>query len=464
MVSLREFIAHLPPDERELLGAPARVIPARYLYGPVHSRTLREIRKARTTPWWARRTVTERLAETFRTAYRAPYYRENPGYRVLRDVLAGGLCPREGLSELPILTRQEVSAHYREMLATTARDVELSASSGTSGDPIFFLLDRHRGAREWAFVVDSWSATGYRLGQWRAYFRGLDLPDHRPYFVMHTLREIVFRIQTVAPDTVRAYWDVIRGRRIEYLHGYPSALLYFAKLLTAADCDTSWRHRIRGVMLVSEQVGRTEWQLLQRAFPNAVLTTFYGLSEKTAFARAGDDLVYHAYPLYGHVELLHPDGSPVLPGERGRVVTTSLDGRGMPLVRYDTGDSAQLVGYDAVGTPQFRDILARRGREGLVKADGELFATTPLNVHGQEFRCVHRFKIRQDMPGRAVLVVQPAPGAAEEDLERFRQLMVRRTENQVELGFELVAELPATVNGKHTLLDQRIPDAPAPWA
>lgn len=42
--------------------------------------------------------------------------------------------------------------------------------------------------------------------------------------------------------------------------------------------------------------------------------------------------------------------------------------------------------------------------------------------------------------------------------------MVRRTQNQVKLDLELVDDLPATVNGKSTLLDQRIPDAPTTWA
>ena len=42
--------------------------------------------------------------------------------------------------------------------------------------------------------------------------------------------------------------------------------------------------------------------------------------------------------------------------------------------------------------------------------------------------------------------------------------MSGRAENQVELDLEVVAELPSAVNGKFTLLDQQIPDAPTTWA
>jgi len=463
VVSVREFVAHLPPDKRELLAAPARLLPAKMRYGPVYERMAREIHKARTAPSWAKNTVDERLAETFRTARKTPYYGKGQHYDVLNRVATGDVSPREALAQLPILTRENLSAHYRDMLAAPERTVELSASSGTSGDPIFFLLDRDRGAREWAYVVDTWSSTGYQLGQWRVFFRGLDLPQDRPYFVMNSTGEIVVRIQTLGPDTVREYWELIEKRGIEYLHGYPSTLIYLARLLEDADFDTSWRYRIRGVLPVSEQYSTGQRDLLQRLFPNAKQAVFYGLSEKSAFATLDENFVYHPYPLYGHVELLHRDGQPVELGERGRIVTTTLDGRGMPLIRYDTGDSAELVGHDNVGTPLFKNILARRGREGLVKADGETFSTTPFNVHGHEFECVHRFKIRQEVPGKAVLLVQPSQKATEEDLEQFRQLMIRRTQNQVELDFELVDELPATLNGKFTLLDQRIPNAPSMW-
>ena len=326
MVSIREFVAHLPPDKRELLAAPARLLPAKMRYGPVYERTAREIHKARTAPSWAKSTVDERLAETLCTARKTPYYGKGQHYDVLNRVAAGDVSPREALAQLPILRREDLSAHYRDMLAAPEKTVELSASSGTSGDPIFFLLDRDRGAREWAYVVDSWASTGYQLGQWRVFFRGLDLPQNRPYFVMNSTGEIVVRIQTLCPDTVREYWEMIAKRGIEYLHGYPSTLVYLARLLEDADFDTSWRYRIRGVLPVSEQYTPGQRDLLRRLFPNAKQAVFYGLSEKSVFASLDEDFVYHPYPLYGHVELLHRDGKPVELGERGRIVTTTLEG------------------------------------------------------------------------------------------------------------------------------------------
>ncbi|RLP59930.1 phenylacetate--CoA ligase family protein [Kocuria rhizophila] len=464
MTSIREFVGHMPVQQRELLAAPVRLVPPTMRYGPVYEATRREILKARSTPWWARVTVDQRLLDTMRTASQAPYFARDARYGPVASALQGELTAREALRRLPIMTRQDLSQNYRDMLAVDESQVELSASSGTSGEPIFFLLNRNRGAREWAFVVDAWSSTGYKLGDWRVFFRGVELPGRRTHLVMRTVGEILVRVAAVGPETSQELWELICKHRVRYLHGSPSTLTYLARIVDHAEFDTSWRQEIQGILPVSEQFTPAQEEHLRAAFPNARISVFYGLSEKTVLARMDDDHVYHPYPTYGHVELLDPRGRPVPEGERGRIVTTTLDGRGMPLLRYDTGDSAQLVGHDAIGTPLFRDILARRGREGLVRTDGELFPTTSFTAHGSELACVYRFRLRQDVPGRATLQVQPVPGARREDLEAFHQLMCRRAENQVDLDLEIVAELPASANGKFSLLDQRIPDAPTTWA
>lgn len=464
MFSVREFVGHLSPGKREIIAAPARFLPPKFRYGPAYERTEREINKARTVPSWSLQEIDKRLIETMLMAKDAPYYSRAASYNMLDKVLDGSRKPVEVLKELPILSRADVSQNYREMLAVNEAQVEVSGSSGTSGEPILFFLDRNRGAREWAFIVDAWSKTGYQLGDWRAFFRGTDLPNNRSHFAMPSIGELLIRIQSVEAETIDFFWTEITRRKIHYLHGYASALLFVARVLEESSSDTSWRHQIRGLFPASEQFTKGQEEVLRRVFPNAKIAVFYGLSEKTACAWMDDDHVYHSYPTYGYVELVNPDGSHVNPGERGRVVTTSLDGRGQPMLRYDTGDSAEFIRVDKNGSVVFREILSRRGREGLVRTDGELFPTTSFLLHSEDFSCVYRFRIRQEVPGEAVLVVQPSKTATEEAVESFYQAMVRRTQNQVKLDLELVDDLPATVNGKSTLLDQRIPDAPTTWA
>ena len=464
MVSIREYVGHLPVEQRELLAAPARLLPPKALYGPVYESTYRDIRKARTVPWWSRQEVARRLSETLTTARRAPYYSEGSAYRVLERVARGELGAHEGLRSLPILTRRDVTDHNRDMLVVDESHVEISGTSGTSGEPVRFFLDRNRGAREWSYVVDAWSDSGYELGQWRAFFRGQTLSRDRSFILMPSIRELLIRLQAVQPESIRMFWNIIEKRKIHFLHGYASSLLYLTQLIEESNFDTSWRHEIRGLFPVSEQFTVAQEERLRRVFPKAVISVFYGLSEKTAFARMDRDHDYHTYPLYGYVELLDPEGTRVGVGERGRVVTTSLDGRGMPLLRYDTGDSAEFIRREPNGSVVFKDILSRRGREGLVRADGKMFSLTSYGFDGDEFPLIRRFKLRQEVPGKAVLQVQPAPAASESDIAEFFREMSLRGEHHVELELEVIDRFEPTASGKEVMLDQRIPDAPTTWA
>lgn len=461
--SFRERVAHLPAGQRERLAPVVRIIPPSLRYGPVFQRTLRELRKARTVPFWAIEERERRLERLLGAAAGTSYYGHEPGYEALREPGAGAY---ERLSLLPVLTREALSQNSLRMLTVPEDRVQMTATSGTSGDPILFHLDRERGAAEWAYVFDAWHrAAGYELDDWRLFLRGAaDLPGGADHYVQRATGELVLRVQALAPERIREQWGWVRRRRIRYLHGYPSALSYMARLIEEQLPEDDWRLQIRGVLAVSEEFTPGEQETFERVFPNAGISNFYGLSERTCFASLDPDGTFRSEPLYGITELIGEDGQPVETGQRGRIVTTGLMIQGQPFLRYDTGDSAERVGTDAWGQPTFTAIRSRRGREGLIRADGSLFPTTSLNVHGHQFLCIRRFRFRQDEPGKATLRVEPTAEAAADELDDFYQAMRRRTAGQVELGFELVEALEIPPNGKDRLVDQHIEGVAATWA
>lgn len=460
--SFREKVAHLPAGQRERLAPIVRAVPSSLRYGPVFQRTLREVRKARTVPSWAAAEREHRLEQLLSSAAGTDYYGSEPGYEALRE---GGAGVFERLSRLPVLTRDELSRNSLRMLTVPEDRVQMTATSGTSGDPILFHLDRERGAAEWAYVFDAWHrAAGYELDDWRLFLRGAaDLPGGADHYLQRATGELVLRVQALAPERIREQWSWVRDRGIHYLHGYPSALSYMARLVEEQLPEDDWRHRIRGVLAVSEEFTPGEQETFERVFPNAGISNFYGLSERTCFASMDPDGTFRSEPLYGITELLGEDGRPAEVGQRGRIVTTGLMIKGQPFLRYDTGDSAERVGTDPWGQPTFREIRSRRGREALIREDGSLFATTSLNVHGHQFLCIRRFRFRQDVPGRATLRVEPTADAAAAELEDFYQAMRRRTEGQVQLDFELVDGLEIPPNGKDRLVDQHIEGVTVTW-
>ncbi|WP_348535879.1 AMP-binding protein [Kocuria sp. JC486] len=463
LVSVREYIAHLPIDKRERLAGFVRAVPAPIRYGPVFRNTRREIIKAHSVPSWGRMEQERRLGDLLRLAAGTKYYSTAAGYSTLQALDQN---PREILGKLPILTREELSAHTKDMLTVATEQVEVVSSSGTSGEPIVFHLDKARGAGEWAYVQHIWNTrAGYELDDWRVFLRGAaDVPNDVDYYVQSLTGEIILRTRALSPDKVQEHWDLIKQYGIHFIHGYPSAMEYLAKLIEKHLPGDKWRLQIKGLLTVSEEFTRVQAEVLARVFPNARVANFYGLSERTVFAGMDSDWVFHPEPLYGVTEILNQDGSPTGPGERGRIVTTGLRLTGQPFLRYDTGDSAEVVGTDPWGCPTFKDIKARRGREGLVRDDGSLLPTTSLTLHSSQFAAVARFRFRQDEPGRAALVVEPSSGVDVTELNEFLEAMQRRSGNGVVLNLEIVERLEVPQNGKNRLIDQNIPGVTGTWA
>ncbi|WP_119932934.1 MULTISPECIES: AMP-binding protein [Kocuria] len=467
MISVRERIAHLPAEQREKFAVLVRAIPVRLRYGPAYRRTRRDILKAHSVPFWGQEERRRQLIKLLSVAASTEYYGEHFDYVALKSFDPQVDDPFTVLAQLPVLTRAALSANTELMIAPASRStVELVASSGTSGSPILFHLDKARGAGEWAYVQNAWEQdTGYQLDDWRLFLRGaVEFDESKDHLVQATTGEVVLRIQALSPEKIREHWKLVTDRSIRYIHGYPASIDYMARLLETHLPDDDWRYQVKGILAVSEEYTPAQAETFRRVFPNAKVSNFYGLSERTVFAPMDREWVFHPEPLYGITEILKADGSPAQVGERGRIVTTGLRLMGHPFLRYDTGDSAEVVGFNTWGEPTFKDIKARRGREGLVRADGTLFPTTPLNVHGHQFLCVNRFRFRQDEPGKVALMVEPSARATSEDLKDFYTTMVSRTKDQVELSFEVVDRLQVPPGGKARLVDQNIDGVVSTWA
>jgi phenylacetate-CoA ligase len=149
-------------------------------------------------------------------------------------------------------------------------------------------------------------------------------------------------------------------------------------------------------------------QALTEAFGTQPLD-LYGSVEvgSIAWQCASADL-YHLEHDSVLVELLDEDGAPVLPGEVGEVILTSLQNPHMPFVRYRVGDRARLADRPCRCGDALPALLAIEGREmdRFVDERGETVASSRLFLSGQmedDLRWVRRYRVRQDSDRRVTV-------------------------------------------------------------
>lgn len=469
----RLLLERLPPGAREALEGTVSFVPRPLLYGATFRATWDALAASdRRSGAELQAAQDERVRDLVSYAYaRVPYYR-----RVMdeRGVRPEHIAHARDLVLLPTVDRHTLIEHGDEMVAggVPAAGRQVVATSGTSGTPLRLWIDRDRSAKEWAFMTGQWARVGYRPGMRRAVLRGVHIKgaEHGRVHEWHPLLdELVLSTFLLSPATLPRYVELLEHYRPDFLHAYPSSAEMLARLL--GELPPARRPRFKALLLGSENLYPAQREHLERAFDCPVLA-WYGHSEKCLMG-AGCDRSndYHMLPDYGVLELVDDAGQPVDPGETGTIVGTGFLNRVMPFLRYATDDRGTLApdsttfpGVDTApcacgrAYPRLTMIEGRWLGERLFGGRGEVFAMTAINSHSDAFQHVARFRVRQERPGEATVLVVPGPGFGPADSAAIVAAYGKSAAGAVRFAVEITPDLPLSGRGKFMLVEQLIPE------
>ncbi|HEX2733491.1 MAG TPA: hypothetical protein VHM70_17895 [Polyangiaceae bacterium] len=281
------------------------------------------------------------LQRVVQNAYdKVPYYRKR--------MEALGITPRAiqsraDLPKLPILTKEEVRAHFAELLATDVdpKSLRLQHTSGTTGKALNFYWTRDQQAYLWAIWWRHRQRFGLEPSDWHANFTGkLVIPPEQsapPYWRCNwPLRQWLFNMHHITPDKIESIVGCLNRHELAYYSGYPSII--HALAWCAEEQGLKLERRPRYVVTGAENVLDTQRQAIER-FTGARIIDQYGFSEACGNASMCEQGVYHEDFEFGILECGDPetqaDGS-----VRGRVICTGFANHAFPFIRYDVGDVA----------------------------------------------------------------------------------------------------------------------------
>jgi phenylacetate-CoA ligase len=176
----RGAYSRLPPRTRSKLASFLRFVPEDLKRGSGYRGWRAQLTAARNDPALIGTQRKRAHLAMIAAAQRTPYY------QALFEELFGAGCAPERLldaanwTRIPVLTGATVLAHARDMSTRSPEELDTGSSGGTSGKPVKFYLDRNRSPIEYAFVHDAWSRAGFRAGDPRCVFRGLELSNADP--------------------------------------------------------------------------------------------------------------------------------------------------------------------------------------------------------------------------------------------------------------------------------------------
>jgi phenylacetate-CoA ligase len=376
----------------------------------------------------------ERVQQMLRWAYGHSGF-----YRRLYD--AHGVHPRDirtpddFAARIPVVDRDLLAA--APDLRVPMRGAIAASTSGTSGSPFEFTVDRKGNAMEQAAIFHQWARAGYRPGDLRVELRGFQVapvyrsPDHR------VVRLSVVNMEAHLPQMV-ALMDRLGAR---FLHGYPSALAKLAVLMRERGLRLA--RPPRGVLLASENVYDWQTEVIDEVIAPRTLMAHYGQAEKVVLgAWCEERRAYHFLPLYGMLEQ----------GPAGEVIGTGLVNRATPVIRYRLND-VLLDRSDAPcpscgrGLTPLVERIGGRMEDYLVDHKGELVPPAVVTFPFKHLRYIRQAQVVQQADRAIVLRCVQADGPAEGvEAERatLRENFGRMLGHSIPVRFERVDEIPLT--------------------
>ena len=287
-----------------------------------------------------------RLRQMLAHAYeQVPYYRE---LLDRADVSPKDIRSVEDLQRIPTLTKPVLTTHFEGLTARHAWRYRprRTRTSGSSGSPVEFYLDKASRVLEFVYYWRHWSWLGYRIGTPFAELssvhflnrpgRSRDLYHYEPL-----TRRLLLNSLRLSEDAIPAWAGAFARYQPRYLKGLASALRVLAEV---------WRRaggpfRLRGVFSNGDTLLPVHRRLIESAFGCQVLDS-YGHMERTFAVSECPSGGYHVNSDYGILELLPLDRVAAPSGEPRtricRAVGTGLHNLAMPLIRYEVGDLIEV--------------------------------------------------------------------------------------------------------------------------
>lgn len=266
------------------------------------------------------------------------HYNNNPFYKQL----VGEKLP-EKFEDLPIMKKSHLQQDLSKIVSIPCRELKLfvNETSGSSGHPFYFAKDKMAHARTHALVFDRYKWHNLDVDSKQARFFGVPLSGTGKYkerikdFLSNRVR---FHVFDLSDEQLNRYMLRFKHIKFEYVYGYTSAQVMFAKYLIRQEVTLSKVCPTLRLCIVTSEVCTSEdKQTLEKAFGVKVVNE-YGASELgvIAFTDKKDNWILSEENDY--FEIVDDDYKPVRDGEVGRVLVTSLYNKALPMIRYENGD------------------------------------------------------------------------------------------------------------------------------
>ncbi len=417
--------------------------------------TLPYLRRLHRSQWWPAPRLREyqvcklrRLLRHARTM--CPFYRD----RIASSGIDPDRATLDDLPRLPTLSKTDIRDHKDVMIDPSVPGGLFPYSTGGStGDPLQFWIDRRRQAADQAGRARTRAWFGIELGERELYVWGspveLNTQDRLKRIRDHLTNHRLLNAFDMTPKRMSCYLDEIERFDPVHLFGYPSSL---ARLVRHAH-DAGRRIQcpsLKAVFTTGELFSPADRAIIEETVAVPVADG-YGSREAGFIAHQCPRGSYHVSMESLIVELLDTSEARVNGDHPGEITVTHLDARGMPFIRYRTGDMAR---WSRSACPCGRgleslEIVEGRKTDMLRTTDGGFAHALSVIYILREEPSIRHFKVEQQSDlNLDVRIVSDGSWDADRR-RRISDRLRKRIGHSIDVRLHLVNEIEPDPSGKH---------------
>lgn len=338
------------------------------------------------------------------------------------------------LKQLPIITKEQVKQHSRDILTVHPKLCKKAYTSGTSGSPLMVYRDYTSTVEEEAYLWTQRNSFGHYLGEKVVSLRAELKRDQ--FKVFDPLSNIMHLSSFKLGDqTVEAYYNEIQAFAPKAIYAFPSVVEILANFLL----DRGWEMHVPHIFTSSETLYDFQRSKIEKVFHSRIVD-WYGNAERSIALAENIEGSYDELPLYSVNEF-----------EEDKTITTGLINRAFPLIRYEVQDI--MVPSEEHG--KISQIIGRVD-DMIVLPDG-----TRVVRLGGPFKGLDEIKfaqIIQDSREGLQINIVPSIYYTHDSIARIKERLQAYLGTEVGLKINLIEEeqLIKTDRGKYKLVINRL--------
>jgi phenylacetate-CoA ligase len=250
------------------------------------------------------------------------------------------------LNELPILTKDDIRNNFDNLISDQYRNTKnicFDFTGGSTGQPLKFAYDRNYKDIRWAMIYNNLIWAGYNLGDSHGFIYGSNYDAKKQYSLRQKIQSWCmnsFQVNAffLNDHELEKFSLKCLGKKPKFIIGYATALIAFARFVKSKNLPIEFSF----IESTSEYLSSEMKEEVEDIFKCKVYDR-YGCREVGNIAHECeycDGLHINWQIIY--VEIINKGAYPWLGQEFGDIVITSLENKGMPLIRYIVGDIGKI--------------------------------------------------------------------------------------------------------------------------